>query len=211
MMSSSGDRKRRTTQREGSKRRKKTMKREDDGENENGAVISIDSSSSDDVFEVAVEPEFLATVKQSSEEDSIQFISTTRATRKVTQETNDIIQVIGSSSPSQIPTDRERRESDVLFIGEERRINARRSTVASSFASIPISSHHERRTATSSSSAEIDDQSAAVYHDLDAAIARELQQEEYRQAQGPPSITFQITAMREMGMDEATIRSLLQE
>lgn len=193
-----------------SSKRKKSIKVAD-GEDEKDAIISIHSSSSvDDVFEIPNEEEdkhFPIKKGRHSDADPIKVISVTRKKKKASNDSEPEVQVIGSSSRSQIQTKTRGRESfgsDILFIREERCGNAGTSTVASSSASIPIGND-------SSSSSRVDNRSSAAYHDLDAAMARELQDEEYHQLQGPPSIAFQINAMRELGMDEAMIRSLLQE
>ena len=175
-----------------------------DGEDEKDAIISIHSSSSvDDVLEIPNDKHFPIKKSRHSDADSIKVISVTRKKKKASNDSEPEVQVIGSSSRSQIPTTTRGRESfgsDILFIREERLGNAGPSTSAS----IPIGND-------SSSSSRVDNRSSAAYHELDAAMARELQDQEYHQLQGPPSISFQINAMREMGMDEATIRSLLQE
>ena len=49
-----------------------------------------------------------------------------------------------------------------------------------------------------------------TFNELDAAMARVLQQEEYNRAQ-PQSISFQRQAMVTLGLDEATINGVLME
>lgn len=49
---------------------------------------------------------------------------------------------------------------------------------------------------------------SSAHHEMDEAMARNLQEQEYRQVQAP-SFSSQVAAMRAAGIDEATIRTLL--
>jgi hypothetical protein len=114
------------------------------------------------------------------------------STKEYQNNDDDVYELDGSSSMRAQASKSDRHTDDnVLFLREHHNISLSSTTAESQ---IP------------QNSSRIDSR----YHDLDAAMARALQQEEYNQAQ-PQSIPFQRQAMLNLGLDEATINNFLME
>ena len=114
------------------------------------------------------------------------------STKEYQNNDDDVYELEGSSSMRAQASKSDRHTDDnVLFLREHHNISLPSTTAESQ---IP------------QNSSRIDSR----YHDLDAAMARALQQEEYNQAQ-PQSIPFQRQAMLNLGLDEATINNFLME
>lgn len=105
---------------------------------------------------------------------------------------DDVYELEGSSSMRAQASESDRHTDDnVLFLRE----------------------HYNRSLPSTLTESQIPQNSSRIdsmYHDLDAAMARALQQEEYNEAQ-PQSIPFQRQAMLNLGLDEATINNFLME